>query len=213
MSTNFLISFQEGDKIKASETNHNNQYLLDEIKTQVTQLDAYLKQELAKFERNLYMVGDIKSSASDTPDDNWMECGGAELSREEYSELYGKIGTTFGEGNKVTTFNLPDLRGVVIRGFDNGRGLDTDRTFGSYQEDGVPDLVGSLGVRPVNNGVYPDGKLFKYNGAWYSGTSEDPGGGVNGVDFKASGYSSVYKTGLQEARVKNIALKYYIKVK
>ena len=32
-------------------------------------------------------------------------------------------------------FLLPDLRGVFLRGLDNSRGLDTDRVFGSYQED------------------------------------------------------------------------------
>jgi microcystin-dependent protein len=43
--------------------------------------------------------------------------------------------TPFGCGDGATTFNLPDLRGVVPRGWDDGRGLDPSRVFGSYQAD------------------------------------------------------------------------------
>jgi microcystin-dependent protein len=46
-------------------------------------------------------------------------------------------GTTYGVGNGSTTFNLPDLRGEFIRGWDDGRGVDTTggaRAFGTYQK-------------------------------------------------------------------------------
>ena len=45
------------------------------------------------------------------------------------------IGATFGEGDGETTFNLPDLRGEFIRGWDDTRNVDVDRPFGSIQED------------------------------------------------------------------------------
>lgn len=41
----------------------------------------------------------------------------------------------FGLGDGTTTFNLPDLRGEFIRGWDDGRGVDTGRSFGSWQVD------------------------------------------------------------------------------
>ncbi|HLN23873.1 MAG TPA: tail fiber protein [Patescibacteria group bacterium] len=43
----------------------------------------------------------------------------------------------FGPGDGATTFGLPDLRGVFVRGVDAGRGLDADRAgvFGSYEAD------------------------------------------------------------------------------
>ena len=31
--------------------------------------------------------------------------------------------------------NLPDLRGVFVRGQDNSKGYDTGRALGSYQQD------------------------------------------------------------------------------
>jgi hypothetical protein len=42
---------------------------------------------------------------------NYRECDGSTLSRTEYALLFAAIGTSFGEGDGSTTFNLPDLRG------------------------------------------------------------------------------------------------------
>lgn len=76
----------------------------------------------------------IYVSSSSAPD-GYIECSGQELYREIYPELFATIGTLYGEGNGTTTFNLPDLRGEFLRGWDNGRGIDVDRTLGSFQED------------------------------------------------------------------------------
>ena len=54
----------------------------------------------------------------------------------DYLQLFAAIRNTFGSG-RTTTFALPDLRGLFIRGWDNGRGIDVGRTFGSYQEDAL----------------------------------------------------------------------------
>ena len=53
----------------------------------------------------------------------YMLCDGAELSRTEYSDLFAVIGTSFGDGNGSSTFNLPNLKGKVLTGLD---GDDTD---------------------------------------------------------------------------------------
>lgn len=65
----------------------------------------------------------------------YLKANGAAVSRTTYADLFAAIGTTYGAGNGSTTFNLPDLRGVWIRGFDDGRGVDTGRVFGSAQSD------------------------------------------------------------------------------
>jgi microcystin-dependent protein len=41
--------------------------------------------------------------------DGWLWCNGAAISRTEYDDLFGVIGTTFGNGDGSTTFNLPSL--------------------------------------------------------------------------------------------------------
>lgn len=63
----------------------------------------------------------------------YLICNGAAISRTTYAALFAKIGTTYGAGDGSTTFNLPDLRGEFIRGWDNGRGIDTGRVLGSTQ--------------------------------------------------------------------------------
>ena len=63
----------------------------------------------------------------------YLECNGAAVSRTTYAALFAFIGTSYGSGNGSTTFNLPDLRGEFIRGFDNGRGVDSGRSVASSQ--------------------------------------------------------------------------------
>lgn len=90
-------------------------------------------------------VGNIVYRASTNIPGNMLICNGAAISRTEYATLFNDIGTTFGEGDGSTTFNIPDLRGVFIRGLDQGRGLDPDRQLGSYQEDAQQNITGEIG--------------------------------------------------------------------
>lgn len=67
--------------------------------------------------------------------DRWGKANGAAVSRTTYADLFAKIGETYGAGDGSTTFNLPDLRAYVPRGWDDGRGIDIGRVFGSSQLD------------------------------------------------------------------------------
>lgn len=83
------------------------------------------------------MVGMVAAFASNSAPTGWLAADGSAVSRTTYARLFSRIGTIYGAGNGTTTFNLPDGRGVFLRGFDAGRGLDSGRVFGSYQEDSV----------------------------------------------------------------------------
>lgn len=63
----------------------------------------------------------------------WLKANGAAVPRSHYAALFGAIGTTYGAGDGSTTFNLPDLRGEFLRGWDDARGVDAGRAFGSAQ--------------------------------------------------------------------------------
>lgn len=63
----------------------------------------------------------------------WLKANGAAVSRTAYAALFAAIGTTYGAGDGRSTFNLPDLRGEFLRGWDDGRGVDAGRVFGSAQ--------------------------------------------------------------------------------
>ena len=72
---------------------------------------------------------------------------------------------------------------------------------GVLQESGVPNLVGFNGMSHYGQ---VDGKLFTISSIL--GSKSHKGGGWEvGADFNASGYSDVYKDGLNEVRPKNIA--------
>lgn len=80
-------------------------------------------------------TGDIIYRTSNTVTTGYLKVNGAAISRTTYSDLFSVIGTTFGAGDGSTTFNLPDLRGYFIRGWDDGRGVDSGRVLGSTQDD------------------------------------------------------------------------------
>lgn len=79
-------------------------------------------------------AGFVDYFAASVPPAGWLECNGAAISRTTYAALFLAIGTTFGAGDGSTTFNIPDCRGEFIRGWDNGRGVDSARALGSAQD-------------------------------------------------------------------------------
>ena len=52
-------------------------------------------------------VGGITGYAGDTAPAGWLECNGAAIKRNAYKALYALIGTNYGVGDGVTTFNIP----------------------------------------------------------------------------------------------------------
>lgn len=76
----------------------------------------------------LLQVGQIIPLANETVPTGYLECDGSAVSRTTYADLFTAIGTAWGNGDGSTTFNVPDLRGVFLRGWDHGAGIDTDAT-------------------------------------------------------------------------------------
>ena len=90
--------------------------------------------------------GAVLPFAMSTAPSGWLECNGLAVSRTVYASLFAAIATTYGAGDGSTTFNLPDLRGEFIRGWDNGRGADTSgRVFGSAQTATGLGHIGTIG--------------------------------------------------------------------
>lgn len=79
-------------------------------------------------------AGAVFYFAANSAPSGYLEANGAAISRTTYSALFAVVGTTFGSGDGSSTFNLPDLRGEFLRGWDNGKGTDSGRTFGSFQD-------------------------------------------------------------------------------
>ncbi|MEZ0190758.1 phage tail protein [Ralstonia solanacearum] len=109
-------------------------------------------------------AGLIAYFARSTAPNGWLKANGAAVSRTTYAALFTEIGTTFGAGDGANTFNLPDLRGEFLRGWDDGRGVDSGRGFGTWQSGSpvVHDDVG--GTASFNIAALGDGS----NVAWSS---------------------------------------------
>ena len=81
--------------------------------------------------------GAVMHFAGGVVPDGWLKANGQAVSRATYKDLFAAIGTTYGAGDGVKTFNLPDLRGEFIRGWDDSRGVDNGRAIGTKQSDSI----------------------------------------------------------------------------
>ena len=98
---------------------------LDETLTHLSGKDvAGLLTYLGLGEGSALPVGVPVPWPSATPPTGWVKCNGAAFSAEEYPELAKAYPTNI----------LPDLRGEFIRGWDDGRGVDSSRTLLSWQK-------------------------------------------------------------------------------
>lgn len=82
---------------------------------------------------NPIVAGTIAYLGMSSAPTGWLKANGAAVSRTTYASLFSAIGTTYGTGDGSTTFNVPDLRGEFLRGFDDGRGVDSGRGIGTTQ--------------------------------------------------------------------------------
>lgn len=71
----------------------------------------------------------------------YLLCDGSEVSRTDYPYLFDTIGTAYGEGDGLTTFNLPNLQDKFIQGSSG------TNTVGTIKEAGLPNITGSVLVR------------------------------------------------------------------
>ena len=156
---------------------------------------------------NTVPAGTVISFAASSEPNGWLECDGSAISRTTYSNLFSTIGTAFGSGDGSTTFNLPDLRGEFIRGWDNTRGVDSGRSFATSQTDAFQghrhELTDNAGTAINSSNFVGDGGTALPG---YRGTASND----NARTIKADGVNGTPRTA-SETRPRNIALLYCIK--
>ncbi|EFH5869202.1 TPA: phage tail protein [Escherichia coli] len=149
---------------------------------------------------------------SATPPTGWLKCNGAAFSAEEYPEL----------AKAYPTNKLPDLRGEFIRGWDDGRGIDTGRALLNWQPHTILDHAhymelwtgGGLAAGSAREGVNP-GILATYGDGGIVKTDE-PGIKVPS-SLRAISTRSVKRFGEisgnvgTETRPRNIAFNYIVR--
>ncbi len=131
-------------------------------------------------------AGSVIYHAANTPPTDFIKANGAAVSRTTYSDLFAAIGETYGAGDGSTTFLVPDLRGEFLRGWDDSRGIDSGRSFGSAQADELKSHTHPIfGRTSITSGSSNIGGV----------------GGTSQTNSTASG-----ATGGTETRPRNIAL-------
>lgn len=147
----------------------------------------------------------------------WMLCDGTAISRSTYANLYNAIGVAWGTGDGSTTFNIPDLRGMFLRGaacgdtindpnwntrMANGNG-GNNTDAGSTQGYAQPNVTGMFSG--VESSVVT-------TGPFYPTTYRNWGCGKSDTDNVTIGFdlSRCVPTST-EIRPKNVAVTYIIK--
>lgn len=135
--------------------------------------------------------------AGTVPPTGWLAMMGQTITQAQYPKLFALYGGT-----------LPDMRANVIRGWDNGRGIDVNRSILSQQFDAIENITGSLGSirRYTNTDAGLTGAFYLDGGVGQSIT------GAGGTGYPSVGFdaSRVVKTA-SETRMRNIAFNYIVK--
>ena len=137
-------------------------------------------------------AGSVIYHAANTAPTGFIKANGAAVSRSTYAALFTAIGTTFGSGDGSSTFNVPDLRGEFPRGWDDSRGIDSGRSFGSAQADELK--------------THDHTQRPSTGSKWFNIYSNSSGTWPNEKNGNVIGGANTGATGGTETRPRNIAL-------
>lgn len=135
-----------------------------------------------------FQAGQYGFFAMKNPKGRWLFCDGREISRTDYPELFEAIGTTYGEGDGTTTFNIPDRRGYFGRCLDAGAEVDyqSDREIGSKQGDAIRNITGKMYDNHLSSSNVMEGAITStVNGTGYNYVGNGTYFGLN-ISFDAS---------------------------
>jgi phage-related tail fiber protein len=156
-------------------------------------------------------AGEVIFTTKSVPPTGYLKANGAAVSRTTYAALFGAIGTTYGAGNGSTTFNLPDLRGEFLRGWDDGRGVDSGRTLGSAQLDQMQRITGTYQALRITVRVDETAPVVSGALGWnasFAGGSALASGNTANITFDSANSPSARasSTTAGETRARNVAL-------
>jgi len=144
----------------------------------------------------------------------WLLCDGSAVSRTLYSRLFGAIGIANGSGDGMNTFNLPDLRGMFLRGVDGNAGIDVERDIRTAAKPGgnAGNAVGSLQQDQFKTHHHGNGNFNRLvqvsGGTSTTATSTD----VTPSELDIVNSAPMMNAGGTESRPKNLYVNYIIKL-
>lgn len=124
-------------------------------------------------------IGSIAQFGGETAPTNWLFCNGQAVSRVTYKELFEVIGTTYGDGDGSTTFNVPDFIGRVPVGLD--------------KEDTDFDTLGETGGEKTHKLTISEMPAHKHGAALNTPTTTNfSGSNVWGVAYSQGSFNKAY---------------------
>lgn len=161
--------------------------------------------------------GTILPFAGTVAPTGYVLCDGSAISRTTYADLFTVVGTSFGEGDGSSTFNLPDLRGQFLRGADNGAGVDPDASTRTACNSGgaTGDAVGSCQGNELLSHNHMEAMRFNPDRSYVFGMGTGPSTGMvySGASISAAtSHGLTSSTGGNETRPKNVSVNYIIKL-
>lgn len=175
------------------------------------------------------IVGKVAFFARNTAPPGFIKANGAAILVASYPELTTAIycgdannatalfgyrcDNTDGTGRNITGVYivLPDMRGEFPRGWDDSRGIDSGRGFGSAQSDAIRNLSGTVGLF-ANGGVggnwhtYPASRSGVFTTVSYGGSMTTGGGGAGSAYSYINMDASLQVPTADENRPRNVAL-------
>lgn len=99
--------------------------------------------------------GTIIMYAGATAPTGYLLCDGSAVSRTTYADLFAICSTTYGAGDGSTTFNLPDARGVFVRGAGTQSisAISYTGTLGTTQGDQIQSHIHQERISNTGGGI------------------------------------------------------------
>lgn len=139
------------------------------------------------------VLGSVDTFPMEAVPEGFIECDGRTLSRSAYPQLFSILRVTYGVGDGVTTFGIPDYRGQFLRGWSHGSSKDPDAQRRTARGDGTAgDFVGTSQLDQVQDHTHPYtdkwweygssgvGAYVKYSQSHYNVENKVTGGMVSG---------------------------------
>lgn len=193
-------------------------YVDDKIATLDTDLKAYVDAAIAAIPSTT-LPGTIQSFGFTAVPTGWLVCNGQAVLRTTYANLFAAISTFYGNGDGVNTFNVPDFRGIFMRGQEGGSGRDSGRVFGTYQAD---DYIKHDHIHYTSTKANGDSSFSLFNPTYTGGAQGGTGPWVGASGNTRMGYLLVTDVNSQiplrtaanpglETRPKNLTAVFMIK--